>query len=65
MTDTCGAFQIYFYENLFLPDNDSKTHKYKKLTKEAVQDLFNEIFSVDPKKNKNKQNIEPYIRQNR
>ena len=49
MSDTCGTFQIYFYENLFFPDNDSKIHKYKKL-EEAVQDLLNKIFSVDPKK---------------
>ena len=50
-SDTCGAFQIYFYENLFFPNNDSKIHEYKKLTKEAVQDLLNKIFSVDPRKN--------------
>ena len=49
-TDTCSPFQIYFYENMFFPDNDSKIHKYKKLTKVAAQELLNEIFSVDPKK---------------
>ena len=58
---TCGAFQVYFYNNLFFPDNNSKIHEYKKLTKEAVQNLLNEIFSVDPRKNE--QNIEQYIRQ--
>ena len=49
-SDTCGAFQIYFYENLFFPDNDSKIDEYKKLTKEAPQDLLNEIFLVDLRK---------------
>ena len=28
-TDTCGIFQICFYENLFFPDNDSKLHEHK------------------------------------
>ena len=60
-SDICGAFQIYFDEKLFFPENDSKIHEYKKLTKEAVQDLLNEIFSVDPRKNE--QNIEQYITQ--
>ena len=29
-TVTCGLFQIYFYENVFFPDNGSKIHNYKK-----------------------------------
>ena len=33
ITDTCGAFQIYFYEDLFFPDYDSKIREYKTLTK--------------------------------
>ena len=49
-TDTCGPFQLYFYKNPFFPDNDIKLHEHKKLTKEAVQDLLNEIFLVKLKK---------------
>ena len=60
-TDTCGLFQTYFYENLFLPDNESKIYKYKKRTKDAVQDLLNELFLVDSKKMKKK--IGQYITQ--
>ena len=38
-TDTCGAFGIHFYENLFFPDNDSKIHEYKKTNKRSTSDF--------------------------
>ena len=60
-TNTCGPFQTYFYDNLFLPDNDNKIHEYKKLAKDAVQDLLNELFLVYMEKNE--ENIEQFIRQ--
>ena len=35
-TVTCGPFQIYFYENLFFPDKNSKIQSYKKLTNNTI-----------------------------
>ena len=32
-TVTCGLFQLYFYENLFSPDQNSKIQNNKRLTK--------------------------------
>ena len=46
-TNTCGPYQLYFYENLFFLDNENKLYEYKKLTKEAVQDLLNKIFLIE------------------
>ena len=31
---TCGIFEIYFYNNLFNPDKNSKTQNEKRLNKE-------------------------------
>ena len=49
-TVTCGPFQIYFYENLFFPDKNSKVHSYKKLTNSATETLINEPFTLDQEK---------------
>ena len=51
-TSTCGPFQIYFYDNLFFPDENSKLNSFKKLTKEMAVTLLNKIFSLDRKQNK-------------
>ena len=47
----CGIFQIYFYENLFNPDKNSKIQGEKKLNKKTVKILLNEIFSLDDREN--------------
>ena len=44
---TCGIFQIYFYENLFNPDKNSKIQDHTELTKKTVETLLNELFSLD------------------
>ena len=49
-TVTCAPFQIYFYENLFFPDKNSKAHSYKKLTNSATETLFNELFILEREK---------------
>ena len=54
-TVDCGLFQIYFYENLFFPNNDRKIHNYKKLINEALETLFNELYSLDQEKKMKKQ----------
>ena len=49
---TCGIFQIYFYQNLFNPDENSKIQGETKLNKKTVETLLNEIFSLNDKENK-------------
>ena len=34
---TCGKFQIYFYDNLFNPDVNTKIQNNKKLTKKKLK----------------------------
>ena len=48
---TCGIFQIYFYQNLFNPDQNSKIQGETKLNKKTVETLLNEIFTLDDKEN--------------
>ena len=45
-TSICGPFQIFFCDNLFLQDPNSETQMYKKLTKEALETLLNELFYI-------------------
>ena len=51
---TCGIFQIYFYENLFNPEENSSIQKETKLKKTTVEKLLNELFSQDDVDNENK-----------
>ena len=60
-TVICGPFQLYFYKNLFFPDENSKLHSYKKLTNAALETILNEIFTLNPKNNE--QIINEYIKQ--
>ena len=46
---TCGIFQIYFYQNLFSPEENSKIQGNAKLNKKTVETLLNKIFSLDDK----------------
>ena len=55
----CGIFQIYFYENLFNPDKNSKIQGETKLNKKTVKILLNEIFSLDDRENEIK--MEEYV----
>ena len=50
-SDTCGIFQLYFYTNLFLPNEDSKIVNNTKLTIKTISTLLNEIFVLDIKEN--------------
>ena len=38
-TVTCDIFQIYFYDNLFNPDTDSKIQSETKLNKKTKKEL--------------------------
>ena len=41
---TCGIFQLYFYGNLFNPNENSKIQNFKRLNKRTIEALLNEIF---------------------
>ena len=43
-TSDCGPFELYFYKNLFHPDEQSKVVQHQKLTKNTLETLLNEIF---------------------
>ena len=47
----CGIFQLYFSENLFNPDENSKIQNQTKLTKKTVETLLNELFSLNIQSN--------------
>ena len=49
---TCEIFQIYFYQNLLNPDQNSKIKSETKLNKKTEETLLNELFSLDDKENK-------------
>ena len=44
-TVNCSIFQIYFYDNLFIPDQNSKIPK--RLNKKTVETLLNELFILN------------------
>ena len=44
---TSGIFQIYFYDNLFHDDQNSKIPNKKQSTKNTIEILLNELFVLD------------------
>ena len=44
---TFGIFQIYFYDNLFNPDRNSKIQNKTKLIKKTIETLLNQLFVLD------------------
>ena len=46
-TVSCGIFQIYFYDNLFNSDQNSKIRNKKSLNKKTVETLLNELFVLN------------------
>ena len=44
---TCGIFQLYFFENLFNPDKNSKIQNKTGLKKKTIETLLNEFFVLD------------------
>ena len=45
-TDTCGVFQLYFYEKLFGPKYNNAIFSLKALNKNTVQTLLNELIRI-------------------
>ena len=58
-TNTCGVFQLYFFVNLFSPDENSVIIEDKILTQKTIEKLLHEIFSTNKEENKRK--IEDFI----
>ena len=44
---TCGIFQLYFYNNLFNPNENSKIQDKARLNKRTIDTLLNELFLLD------------------
>ena len=47
----CREFQLYFYRNLFDPDEKSKILSHQTLNKSTLETIINEIFSTDVDEN--------------
>ena len=47
---TCGVFQLYFYNNLFNPNENSKIQNKARLNKKTIETLLNELFVPDDQK---------------
>ena len=47
----CGLFQLYFYKNLFDPDENIKILNHEKLNKNTLERMIKEIFSTDVDEN--------------
>ena len=55
----CWIFPVYFYNNLFNPDKNSKIQNNTKLNKKKVEILLNELFVLDNQQ-LNEQEINEY-----
>ena len=60
---TCGVFQIYFYDNLFNPNEKSKIQNQKRLNKRTIETLLNELFILD-NQDANEATIRQYAEEN-
>ena len=60
---TCGVFQIYFYDNLFNPDENSKIKNKKRLNKRTIETLLNELFVLNDQET-NEATIRQYVNKN-
>ena len=56
---TCGIFHLYFYDNLFHLNENSKIQGNAKLNKKTIETLLNELF-VFINQDKNEENIKQY-----
>ena len=56
---TCGIFQLYFYDKVFNPNENSKIQDKAKLNKKTIETLLNELFALDDQQ-KNEETIRQY-----
>ena len=57
-SSTCRIFQLYFYDNLFNPDKNSKIQGNTKLNKKTVETLLSELFTLDNQDENEKKMLE-------
>ena len=60
---TCDIFQLYFYDNLFNPNENSKTQDKARLNKRTIETLLNELFVLDNQET-NEATIRQYANEN-
>lgn len=58
-SSTCGIFQLYFYDNLFNPNENSKIQNNTWLNKKTIETLLKEIFTLH-NQNENEQKMWQY-----
>ena len=56
---TCGIFQLYFYDNLFNPNEKSKIQGKANLNTKIIETLLNELFVLG-NQDKNEEKIRQY-----
>ena len=56
---TCSLFQLYFYNNLFNPCENSKIQDKAKFNNKIIETLLNELFALDDQ-DKNEETIRQY-----
>ena len=54
----CDLFQLYFYKNIFDPEEKSKIINHENLNKRTLEAILNGIFTTDV--NENEQVIEKF-----
>ena len=62
-SSTCVIFQLYFYDNLFNPDENSKIQRDPNFIERTVETLLNELFFLD-NQNSNEKKKEQYTTEN-
>ena len=60
---TCDIFQLYFYDNLFNPNENSKIQDKARLNKRTIETLLNELFVLDNQET-NEATIRQYANEN-
>ena len=60
---TCGIFQLYFYDNLFNPNKNSKIQDKARLNKKIIETFLNEL-SVLENQDKNEELMRQYAQNN-
>ena len=59
-SSTCDIFQLYFYDNLFNPVENSKIQNSTRLNKKTVEVLLNELFNLNDQ-NSNEKKLRQYV----
>ena len=50
-TSFCGLFQLYFYKNIFEPEEKNKIINHETLNKTTIEAILNEISTTDIEQN--------------